>query len=262
MTKRLRAANWLSVCSCLAGVMTILITGCSGNKSATNEANSRAGAANASSTQPGETGVEKMKPAPGTGNVQGKVYFNSKPVENIEVRLCETFSRFLSGCGGQIYTARTDKDGEYVITNVAPKTYEALTARVFDTDSYIFATSGIAGISAEKYEIVADKTFFVPQISLFKNDLKTLNPKAGAKVSSQGLELKWDAYPDAAYYKFSIYAEDSSISSPYTNERIEATSIVLDKPLEKGTYRWQVTAFNKDDRKLSESADDVKFTIN
>ncbi len=86
-----------------------------------------------------------MKPAPGTGNVQGKVFFNSQPAENIEVRLCETFSRFLSGCGGQIYTARTDKDGDYVITNVAPKTYEALTARVFDTDSYIFATSGIAG---------------------------------------------------------------------------------------------------------------------
>ena len=254
--------KWYSLGACLIAA-AIVLTGCSGNKSATNtEANSRAGAANSNSTQPGETGVEKMKPAPGTGNVQGKVFFNSQPVENIEVRLCETFSRFLSGCGGQIYTARTDKDGEYVITNVAPKTYEALTARVFDTDSYIFATSGIAGISSAKYDIVADKTFFVPQINLFKNDLKTLNPKAGAKVSSQGLELKWDSYPDAAYYKFSIYAEDSSISSPYTNERVEATSAVLDKPLEKGTYRWQVTAFNKDDRKLSESADDVKFTIN
>ena len=254
--------KWYSWGACLV-VTAIVLTGCSGNKSSTNtEANSRAGAANSSSAQPGETGVEKMKPAPGTGNVQGKVFFNSKPVENIEVKLCQTFSRFLSGCGGQIYTGRTDKDGEYVLTNVAPKTYEALTARVFDTDSYIFATSGIAGISAAKYDIVADKTFFVPQINLFKNDLKTLNPRAGAKVNSEGLELKWDSYGDAAYYKFSIYADDSSISSPYINERVEATSIVLDKPLEKGTYRWQVTAFNKDDRKLSESADDMKFTIN
>lgn len=242
-------------------VIALALSGC-GNKSATNtETNSRAGAVNSNSTQPGESGVEKIKPAPGTGNVQGKVFFNSKPVENIEVKLCETFSRFLSGCGGQIHTARTDKDGEYVITNVAPKTYEALTARVFDTDSYVFATSGLAGISAAKYDIVADKTFFVPQINLFKNDLKTLNPKAGAKVSSQGLELKWDSYPDAAYYKFTIHAEDSGTSSPYVNERIEANSVVLDKSLEKGTYRWQVTAFNKDDRKLSDSADDMKFTI-
>ena len=53
-------------------------------------------------------GVEKVKPAPGTGNVQGKVLYNNAPVENIDVKLCETFSRFLSGCGGKTYTAKTD----------------------------------------------------------------------------------------------------------------------------------------------------------
>ena len=252
--------KWFSVGTCIC-IWAVVLTACSANKSTNTGSNSRAGAANSGSTQPGETGVEKIKPAPGTGNVQGKVFFNSKPAENIEVRLCETFSRYLSGCGGQVYSARTDKDGEYVITNVAPKTYEALTARVFETDRHVFATSGIAGISAEKYDIAADKTFFVTQINLFKSDLKTLNPKAGAKVSSQGLELKWEPYQDAAYYKFSIYADDSSINSPYINQRVEATSFVLDKPLEKGTYRWQVDAFNKGDRKLSESADDMKFTI-
>src|SRR4026208_256495 len=69
-------------------------------------------------------GVEKVKPAAGTGNVQGKVLYNNAPVENIDVRLCETFSRFLSGCGGKIYTVKTDKDGDFVITNVPPKEYE------------------------------------------------------------------------------------------------------------------------------------------
>ena len=208
-----------------------------------------------------EGGVEKVKPAPGTGNVQGKVLFNSKPAENIEVKLCETFSRYLSGCGGQTYTARTDKDGEYVITNVPPKTYEALTARVFDSDSYIFATTGLAGISSAKYEVVAGKTFFVAPVHLFKGDLKTLNPKAGSKVSADGLELKWEAYPDAAYYKFSTYADDSSVTAPYINERVEGTSFAVSKPMPKGTYRFQVTAYNKDDRKLSESSSDVKFTV-
>lgn len=206
-------------------------------------------------------GVEKMKPAAGTGNVQGKVLFNSKPAENIEVKLCEKFSRYLSGCGGQTLTARTDKDGEYVITNVPPKTYEALTARVFDTDSYVFATTGLAGISSAKYDVVADKTFFVTPIHLFKSDLKTLSPKAGSKVSADGLELKWDAYPDAAYYKFSTYADDSSITSPHINERVEGTSFSVSKPMPKGTYRFQVTAFNKEDRKLAESSSDVKFTV-
>jgi hypothetical protein len=234
----------------------IALTSCTTSKNSNQSATTNSGEA-----QPAEAGVEKVKPAPGTGNVQGKVLYNSKPAENIEVKLCETFSRFLSGCGGQIYTARTDKDGEYVITNVAPKTYEALTARVFDTDSYVFATSGIAGLSSAKYDVAADKTFFVAPISLFKSDIKTLSPKAGAKASAKGLELKWEPYPDAAYYKFSIHSEDPSVTSPYINERVEVTSFSLDKPLEKGIYRWQVEAFNKDDKKLSESADDIKFTI-
>jgi hypothetical protein len=246
---------------CLCVIAAISLTSCKVN----NRNSATAGSANspaANEPDRGGTGVEKVKPAPGTGNVQGKVLFNGKPVENIEVKLCETFNRFLGGCGGKTYTARTDKDGDYVITNVPPKVYEGLLARVFDTDSYIFATSGIAGLSANKYDVSADKTLFASPTNLYKGDLKLLNPKAGAKVSAQNLELKWEAYPDAAYYKFSIYPEDSSTTSPYVNQRVEATSFGLDKPLEKGTYRWQVEAFNSSDKKLSESSNDIKFTIN
>ena len=245
---------FVSIGVCLIAVFNL--TSCKQTANS-NQPENRAASNTATS---GETGVEKVKPAPGTGNVQGKVFFNSQPAANINVKLCETFSRFLSGCGGQTFTAQTDGNGEYVITNVPPKTYEALTAQVFDTDSYVFATSGI-GISSAKYDVVADKTFFVTPINLFKSDLKTTNPKAGSKVSADGLEVKWEAYPDATYYKFSIFADDASVTSPYINERVEATSFALDKPLQKGTYRWQISAFNKDDRKLAESADDVKFTV-
>jgi hypothetical protein len=229
----------------------VALVGCKGGrKSATNSDAPRQ-----------EDGVEKVKPAAGTGNVQGKVLFNSKPAENIEVKLCEKFSRYLSGCGGQTYTARTDKDGEYVIANVPPKTYEALTARVFDTDEYIFATTGMAGISSAKYDVTSDKTFFVTPINLFKSDLKTVSPKAGSKVSAEKLALKWNEYPDAAYYKFSTFADDASTTSPYVNERVEGTSFEVNKPMAKGTYRFQVTAYNKDDKKLAESSNDVKFTV-
>jgi len=205
--------------------------------------------------------VEKVKPAAGTGNVQGKVFYNSKPAAGIEVKLCESFNRFLGGCSGKTYSAKTESDGVYVITNIPPATYEALLARVFDTDSSIFATSGIAGISAEKYEVTADKTLFVSTTNLFKSDLKLLNPKAAAKVSSQGLELKWDAYPDASYYKLSVFANDHNVTSPYVNKRVDGTSFGVDQPLEKGTYRWKVEAYNSDDRKLAESGDDIEFTI-
>jgi hypothetical protein len=253
------SSKWL-VC-CFSVITAISIASCKiGNKnsrSATESTN-----ASASQSESAEAGVEKIKPAPGKGNVRGTVFYNSKPVENIEVRLCETFDQYFGSCGGKIYTARTDKDGVYVITNVEPKVYEGLLARVFDTDSSVFGTSGIAGISSNKYEIVADKTLVVSPTHLFKGDLKLLNPKAGAKVSGQNLELKWDPYPDAAYYKFSIHPEDVSVTSPYINERIEGTSFAIDKPLGKGTYRWQVNAYNSADRKLAESSNDIKFTIN
>jgi hypothetical protein len=207
------------------------------------------------------TGVEKQKPAPGTGNVQGKIIFNGKPVENVEVKLCEKFNRFFGGCSGKTYTARSDKEGDYVIANVPPAEYEGLLARVFETDSWVFATTGIGGLSASKYSVAADKTLFVNPTSLFKSDLKSLSPKAGSKVSGQGLELKWDAYPDAAYYKFSLYATDAGVTSPYINERVDGTSFTLEKPMPKGTYRWQLEAYNGDDQKLAENADDIKFTI-
>ena len=216
----------------------------------------------ADANPPVAEGVEKVKPAPGTGNVQGKVLYNNAPVENIEVKLCETFSRFISGCGGQTYTAKTDKDGDFVITNVPPKEYQGLTVRVFDTDSYVFATTGIAGIAASKYNVEADKTLFVIPTHLFKGDLKVTNPKAGSTVSGQDLELTWEAYPDAAYYKLTLYPDNHQITPPYTKERVDTASFKVNKPLEKGTYRYQVEAYNSSDKKLSETPDDIKFTIN
>jgi len=207
-------------------------------------------------------GVAKAKPAPGTGNVQGKVLYNNAPAENIEVKLCETFSRFMSGCGGKTYTAKTDKEGDFVIANVEPKEYEGLTVRIFDTDSVIFATTGIAGISSAKYNVVADKTLFVKPTHLFKADLKTVNPKAGSTVSGQDLELQWDAYPDAAYYKFSLNPNNHMVTAPYVNEKVEGTSFKVSKPLEKGDYRWKIEAYNGADKKLSENGDGTNFTIN
>jgi hypothetical protein len=252
--------KWLIALICITSAISL--TSCnSGNSTSSSEPQTDT-PSSPDTTSSAEPNVEKVKPEPGTGNVQGKVMYNGQPAENIEVQLCETFSRFVGGCDGKIYTARTDKNGEYVITNVEPKVYEALLARVFDTDSYIFATSGAAGISSAEYDVAVDKTLFVSTTHLFKGDLKLLNPKAGATVSAQNLELKWEAYPEAAYYKFSVYAEDVSITSPYVNERVEATSFSITQPLQKGTYRWQVEAYNDADQKLSESSSDIKFTIN
>ena len=208
------------------------------------------------------TGTEKEKPAAGKSNVQGKVFFNAKPVANIEVKLCEKFNQYFGGCGGQTYTTRTDANGEYLIKDVPPGIYEGLTAKVFDTPYYVFATSGF--ISSAKYKLEPDETFFAPDSNLFKSDLKLLSPKAGAKMGPENIEIKWEPYPDAAYYKFSINADSSSgaeTNLDYINKRIDETSYVLDKPLSAGEYRVKVTAYNGNDLKLSETADDIKFTV-
>jgi hypothetical protein len=208
------------------------------------------------------SGEEKEKPAAGKANVAGKVLYNGKPAAAIEVKLCEKFNQYFGGCGGQIFTSKTDSNGEYLIKGVPPGVYEGLTAKVFDTPYYVFATSGFVG--SAKYKIDADQTFFAPDSNLFKSDLKLLNPKAGAKIGANSIKVKWDGYPDAAYYKFSINADSASGATTeydYINKRIDGTSYVLDKPLSPGTYTCRVTAYNSNDIKLAESASDIKFTV-
>lgn len=208
------------------------------------------------------TGVEKEKPAAGKANVQGKVFYNEQPAAGVEVKLCTKFNQYFGGCGGETFTTKTDSAGEYLIKDVPPGTYEGLIVKVFNTGYYVFATSGI--IQSAKYKIEEGETFFAPDTNLFKDDLKLLNPKAGAKISGSNIEVKWDAYPDAAYYKFSIYADTTSGAAPnydYINKRVDGLSYVLDKPLAPGSYRCEVTAYNGHDIKLAQSSDDIKFTV-
>jgi hypothetical protein len=207
-------------------------------------------------------GEEKEKPAAGKANVQGKVLYNEKPAANIDVKLCEKFNQYFGGCSGQTFSAKTDASGEYLIKNVPPGIYEGLTAKVFDTPYYVFATSGF--VASAKYKIEADETFFAPDSNLFKNDLKLVSPKAGVKLEATNIEVKWESYTDAAYYKFSINADSSSgaqTNYDYINKRTDGTSYVLDKPLTAGTYTCTVTAYNGNDIKLAESPSDIKFTV-
>ncbi len=94
--------------------------------------------------------------------------------------------------------------------------------------------------------------------------MKLASPKAGAKIGASKIEVKWDAYPDAAYYKFSIYADNSSGATTeydYINKRVDGLSYVLDKPLAPGSYSCVVEAYNSNDIKLSQSSSDIKFTV-
>lgn len=204
--------------------------------------------------------TEKAKPASGKGNVQGTVLFNDKPAANIEVKLCEEFSTMMGiSCTGKTVAAKTDADGVYVLANAEPMQYQGLMAKVFASDYYVSPQEGI--MTAQKFDVESDKTIFANDIHLFKSDLKVLNPKAGGKVDATNLELKWNPYGDAAYYKLNVYSESAAMPSVLSGERIEDASYTLDRTLDNGKYRISVEAYNSNDHKLAESADDIKFTV-
>jgi hypothetical protein len=136
--------------TCVALVLVSLVAvGCgSGANRADNsggpaKANKEAVQPNKDGTIPSGTGTEKEKPAAGKAHVQGKAFFNEKPAVGVQVKLCKTFSQYMSGCGGETFTAKTDDAGEYLIKDVTPGIYEGLTVQVFETPYYVFATSGI-----------------------------------------------------------------------------------------------------------------------
>lgn len=205
------------------------------------------------------SGAERVKPAAGKGNVQGKVLFNDQPVEGIEVKICEEFSTIMGvKCEGKTSQTKTARDGVFVLADLEPKTYGGLTAKVFKSDYFVYPQEGI--MTAQKFEVAADKTIFARDIHLFKDDIKITNPKAGAKVEAKNLELKWDAYPDAAYYKINLYAEGGGLP-PISNERVDDPNYTVTENLTNGKYRFKVVAYNANDRKLAESSDDIKFTV-
>ena len=263
----------LASCLLLA-LSAVLMSGCKPavTDPAAQPGNANAGAAKSATPPPTKpdadgviasgTGTEKEKPAAGKGNVQGKAFYNERPAAGVEVKLCQKFNRFFGGCSGETFTTKTDDAGEYLIKDVPPGIYEGLTVRVFDTPYFVFATSGI--VQSAKYKIEEGETFFAPDTNLFKQDLKLVSPKAGAKIGGSNIEVKWNAYPDAAYYKFSVYADTASGAKPeydFINRRVEELSYVLDKPLSPGSYTCKVEAYNGNDVKLSQSSNDIKFTV-
>ncbi len=112
-----------------------------------------------------EANAPQRKPAAGKGNAIGRVLYNGQGAANIEVQLCEKIG-FVGGCTGKTFGAKTNKEGFYVIDNVAPGEY-SLAVRVFSTNSFIYPTAGI--LSAAKFQIEKDKSLDIRTVNLWKS---------------------------------------------------------------------------------------------
>ncbi|MCP4416603.1 MAG: hypothetical protein GY805_08270 [Chloroflexi bacterium] len=194
-------------------------------------------------------------PSEGKGNVFGEIRWNGSGAAGLDLLLCADFSSF-SGCGDEEFSSTTDEKGQYLFENIDPGIY-ALSVKVFDTEDWLYISSGI--LSSADFEVESGKTLTIETQNIFKLNLNPRTPKNGEKVSPGEVPLDWDDYADADYYKISLYPDEGD--AILVDKRANESSIEVDLlPLNCG-YRWSVEAFNSDRIKIAETAEQFDFRV-
>lgn len=241
-------------------LILLLLAGCGSSEAGDGE-NSRSNSDSESSDDSESTSNEDEltysgeDPAGGKGNVFGEIRWNGSGAANLELSLCADFSSF-SGCGGEEFPAKTDENGQYLFEDIDPGIY-ALSVRVFDSDDWLYISSGI--LSSADFEVEAGETLVIGIQNIFKLNLTPRTPSNGGKVAAGEVQLDWDDYPEADYYKVSMYPDEGD--AVLVDKRVNESSIMVDLlPVNCG-YRWSVEAFNSDRVKIAETAEQFDFAV-
>ncbi|MBN2257431.1 MAG: hypothetical protein JW704_06375 [Anaerolineaceae bacterium] len=195
------------------------------------------------------------EPAAGKGNLSGQVRWNDIGAAGIELKICTEFSWF-GGCEGKIYSTTTDEGGIYIFKDIDPGEY-ALTLRVFDTDSWLYMTTGL--MSEEMYTIDAGETTKVGVSDIFKVDLKALEPTDDSQVQDVRPVLKWEAYEGASTYE--VWLNPDKGDAIASSIKVDINEYTPGKELFNCEYTWSVEAFNDNGTKITETEDYLHFTI-
>ncbi|MGA9397833.1 MAG: SUMF1/EgtB/PvdO family nonheme iron enzyme [Anaerolineaceae bacterium] len=192
-------------------------------------------------------------PEPGTANLIGRVIWNNQPVIDTEVKL----SCPASWCEKPPFLTTTDVQGWYVFTNLPAGKY-SVKVHAIDKDSDYWFTLYYPSSDRPtypyyppkpiQYDLTADKTLMLDDLSIYKFDLKQTFPGEGEQVSQKNPTLGWDSYPGAAYYGF-YFGQDYL---PGIGEKVIDNSYPITVPLSNCTYVWKVEAFNIEGIKISE----------
>ena len=188
---------------------------------------------------------EITPPAEGKGNVIGLVLWNNQPVPQEAVWLCEKFE---GNCLGTYqYRASTDQNGYYVFRNVTPGRY-IVAINSFSTSwfNFYFDARG-----SKEQTVAAGKNLILDPWDIWKLDLIIISPRYRNAVSNPHPTLKWETYPDAAYYQVSIY--DKNFSVVLENKRVDGTDFTPEETLVSCEYYWIVEAFNTQGTKISQT---------
>jgi hypothetical protein len=194
-------------------------------------------------------------PAEGKGNVFGEIRWNGAGASDLDVLLCADFSSF-SGCGGEEFLTKTDGQGQYLFKDITPGVY-ALSVKVFNSDDWLYISSGI--LSSAEFKVEAGKTLTVGIQNIFKLDVKPQAPSNGSKVASDEVLLDWQDYPSADYYKVSMYPDEGD--AILIEKRVNESALQVDLlPVSCG-YRWSIEVFNSDRIKIAETAESFDFVV-
>jgi Tol biopolymer transport system component len=194
-------------------------------------------------------------PQPGMANLIGRVLWNRLPVTDSKVSLCAD-----KACNPPVAKAITDSQGWYVFENISPGKY-ILLAHAVEPDlnewftfisppnSYTRFAFVFQGQSPVTFDLVADQTLVIPDLKLFKFDLKLVSPADGEKVSQANPVITWEPYPGADYYGLHLGLE----VQPTVGEKVIGNTYTVTRDLPDGTYAWSVDAYNAEGEKIAET---------
>ena len=182
--------------------------------------------------------------AEGKSNVAGLVLWNDQPVPKAAVWLCEGFE---GGCVGRYqYRTNTDRNGYYVFENVTPGKY-VVAINSFSTAWFIFYFDSEEN---REQEVVAGKDLILDPWNIWKMDLTITYPSYRKAIAEEFPTFKWNAYPDAAYYKITLYYDADETFNGWDlhqlldGERVDKNEYTPSEALTTCEYYWYVDAYN------------------
>jgi hypothetical protein len=186
-------------------------------------------------------------PAPGTGNLYGRVLWNSLPAVGVMVEICEDIDYF-DGCIGEQYSTTTDEEGMFLFADVTPMDY-GLEYEALESTGWVYITSGL--FDAADFEVRADEVVFAGDFDAVKYNLEAISPADDSQVQEAQPSLAWVAYPEADFYEVTLSPQRGS--TLFSGFETEETSLNAGQDLLNCEYSWSVKAYNAGGVQIAET---------
>lgn len=220
----------------------------------------------------------------GAPMLTGTVMLGDRPLAGAQVSLliADANSWHMPPIVGNDPIVLTDDQGQFRFYDIAPNTYDIIVgAPIREIGDYTYSYASSRSIKVERGK-TADQV-----VIQFNPNMKVISPRGKVEVKGEKLELAWESYEGAAYYKLQLsemHVKDQDVSTQtFTlDEKYTDNKAVLDLTALRGRspdgwavgwsseqemwvtpsyilgygypgskYIWSVEAYNKWDEKIS-----------